>query len=84
LEEEEEYEASASLLAGLLEAGEVTDPTEFEFLLRRLEDIIDKQVKSGEIRTQAQIKEKTRTLESLQARFLSQYQEPTKEVNKPQ
>jgi hypothetical protein len=84
LEEEEEYEASASLLAGLLEACEVTDPTEFEFLLRRLEDIIDKQVKSGEIRTQAQIKEKTRTLESLQARFLSQYQEPTKEVNKPQ
>lgn len=51
LENGSEYEASAAMLANLLDTGEVDDPNEFKFLLTRLEDIICKAVKSGDIRS---------------------------------
>ena len=68
-----EYESSAALIAGLLAAGEVTDPTEFEFLLRRLEEIITKQVHNGDLRTQSEIAQRWQTLKKLQQMFLAQY-----------
>ncbi len=49
LESATEYEAAANLLAKLLAAGEVTDPSEFALLLMRLESIICKVVKQGEL-----------------------------------
>ncbi len=44
LESANEYEGAANLLAHLLAAGEVSDPTEFSFLLERLDGIICKMV----------------------------------------
>lgn len=44
-ESADEFEGAANLLAHLLEAGEVSDPVEFKFLLERLDGIICKIVR---------------------------------------
>ena len=73
LENANEYEASASLLANLLDAGEVTDPVEFSFLLDRLQDIINGMIESGQVRNEAQIDAIEQRIEQLRQKFLQQH-----------
>lgn len=75
LESDSEYESSAALLANLLEAGEVTDPTEFSFLLSRLEDIVRKMAARGELRSADELRKIENQMRDLRAQFLSQYGE---------
>ncbi|MGI9296962.1 MAG: hypothetical protein ACR2QC_03590 [Gammaproteobacteria bacterium] len=75
LENANEYESSAALLANLLEAGEVADPAEFSFLLTRLEEIAEKMVESGEVRSEGEIDKIDNQLRALREQFLRQYGE---------
>lgn len=75
LENKSEYESSAALLAHLLEAGEVTDPVEFSFLLMRLEEIVAKMLERGEVRSAAEFEKIENQLHDLREKFLAQHGE---------
>lgn len=75
LESDSEYTASATLLANLLEAGEVKDPAEFRFLLDRLEEIAAKMIQSGKVRNEAEIDKIDSQLRDLREKFLQQFGE---------
>ena len=75
LENDSEYAASANLLANLLEAGEVTDPSEFSFLLTRLEEIVEKMAHRGEVRSTAELRKIQEQMRALREKFLAQYGE---------
>lgn len=85
LENVSEYESAANLLANLLDAGEVTDPAEFSFLLERLEGIGKKRLEEIENtitrgvdaqefeRLQKEYDQISQRFESVQNKFLQQY-----------
>ena len=75
LEADNEYQASATLLANLLAAGEVKDPAEFKFLLDRLEEIAEKMVRDGEVRSESEIDKIESQLHNLRDKFLEQFGE---------
>ena len=67
LENKNEYEAAASLLFNLLQAGEVTEPIEFSFLLGRLEGMAKTMIERGEVRTPEEIDKIEARLDQLKA-----------------
>lgn len=79
LESENEYQASANLLANLLAEGEVTDPAEFSFLLDRLEEIVLKMVSEGKIKNQDEFNQIQNQMDDLREQFLQQHGESLNE-----
>lgn len=73
LENEGAYESSATLLSNLLEAGEVSSPTEFAFLLGRLEDIVKSMAESGQIKDRNELQQIQTRMDSLRELYLSQH-----------
>ena len=73
LENQNEYDAAANMLALQLESGDVTDPQEFIFLLNRLEDMLNDMVKRGEIKDEAGLRNLWERLGELQGQYLQQF-----------
>lgn len=73
LEGQSEFDSAATILLNQLEAGEITDPQEFSFLLERLEGILRKMYEEGELTSRAQAEEKLQALQQLQDKFLQQH-----------
>lgn len=73
LESENEFDTAVTILLSQLEAGEITDPQEFSFLLGRLEDIIGKMGEEGQITSRADFEDKLNQLQTLQDKFLAQF-----------
>ena len=76
LENKNEYEAAASLLFNLLQAGEVTEPIEFSFLLGRLEGMAKTMIERGEVRTPEEIDKIEARLDQLKGMFVAQFDSP--------
>lgn len=74
LENKSEYDAAVGILLNQLEAGEIDDPQEFVFLVERLEKIVDKMVKKGEITSERELNDKLNTLKELSERFSEQFE----------
>lgn len=68
-----EYEASVSMLSNLLEAGEVTDPQEFVFLMERLEGLVKEMISRGEVSDRAEIEKIQSRLNALRGKFVEQF-----------
>lgn len=73
LENQNEYDAAANMLALQLESGDVTDPQEFIFLLNRLEGMLNDMVKRGEIKDEAGLRNLWDRLGELQGQYLRQF-----------
>ena len=77
LENQSEFNEAAAILLNQLEAGEITDPQEFVFLLERLEQLTEKMALEGKITNTQEWEKKLKILENLQEKFLQQFDEKT-------
>lgn len=73
LENQDEFDAAAAILFNQLEAGEITDPQEFQFLVGRLEGILRDMLEAGKFASERQFQTKLTQLEQLHQDFLSQF-----------
>lgn len=73
LEGHDEFESAATILQNQLEAGEITDPQEFSFLIKRLEGIIETMYERGDITSRDQLEAQINRLETLHNEFLKQH-----------
>lgn len=75
LENQSEFDEAAAILFNQLEAGEITDPQEFVFLLERLEQLTENMAREGKIVNQQEWEDKLDILKQLQTQYLQQFDE---------
>ena len=75
LRNDDEYAASAELMLNLLEEGEVRDAHEFRLLNDRLHTMLGEMVKTGEIKSRAELRERLAKLEEIAKRYADRFGE---------
>lgn len=73
LENKNEYEAAASMLANLLDEGEINDEHEFVFLIDRLEGMVKTMIERGEIKNEAEFQKIQQRILDMRKQFAAQF-----------